>query len=517
MPRGSGFGVVFLQVAVVIGLGALAGCSRPLPVPGGTSCTDIRDCVQGQICSVGTCVAEGVTGCITDLDCSVDGSQLCNAGICVTAGANTNNSSCTSTSECAIDTFCNTATGLCAPLLDNWCRVDDQCRSTSPVCSNKETGSATPGRCLQCLTATDCEAGATCNPAGVCISDGACPANATAIGDGTCRCNIGFVDNGAGGCADTSTGEGEGEGEGEGGVVGATCFRDGACAAGTICRFNNANAVIDDGRCVVPPVGKAAGEICSTGSECARGVCEDNVCSALCVSDRDCPTAMACALTTFAFESSGGGIAEICVIDDDAPAVACADDDVCSASNRLCNDLRGEGDLSLFCGFAGTGAAYGEACAAVGLATREGCTTGLCDGAVAGQCTRGCSTSTQCGSGAVCSGPVYSNIAGGYCADRCVKNSQCDAGRTCQLRNSLDDRRFDTVCAEQAGTLAPGTVTTDARACATALIVGAVCTEMCIVDEDCPAALPRCASATFAQAGRENQTIRACAAPPPPP
>ena len=259
MPRGSGFGVVFLQVAVVIGLGALAGCSRPLPVPGGTSCTDIRDCVQGQICSVGTCVAEGVTGCITDLDCSVDGSQLCNAGICVTAGANTNNSSCTSTSECAIDTFCNTATGLCAPLLDNWCRVDDQCRSTSPVCSNKETGSATPGRCLQCLTATDCEAGATCNPAGVCISDGACPANATAIGDGTCRCNIGFVDNGAGGCAATSTGEGEGEGEGEGGGegegegegpitpvdFGGSCSNDFQCWD----RSGNSDTFCDEGQC----------------------------------------------------------------------------------------------------------------------------------------------------------------------------------------------------------------------------------------------------------------------------
>lgn len=257
MPRGYGFGVALLTV----GLALMAGCSRPVVPPAGAGCSDARDCSAGQACAAGICSVGGTVSCITDLDCSVDGSQICSAGLC--AAAAVSSSGCTTTAECTIEDFCNTATGLCSPLLENWCRTDDQCRTSAPVCSNRPQGENAPGRCQECLAASDCSAGESCNAAGVCQGANACPANATADGAGNCKCNVGFADNGSGGCEATSgsggavepVGEGEGEGEpttpsegegeGEGeGDFGGSCSEDFECwqASGndnTMCGTND--------------------------------------------------------------------------------------------------------------------------------------------------------------------------------------------------------------------------------------------------------------------------------------
>ena len=89
---------------------------------------------------------------------------------------------------------------------------------------------------------------------------------------------------------------------------------------------------------------------------------------------------MACQVTSFSFGADGGGTAEICVAAPNVAPVACVDDSVCLETNRVCNDLVGDGQLSLQCGFPGTGAALGEGCASTSLADRDGCATGLCDG-----------------------------------------------------------------------------------------------------------------------------------------
>jgi hypothetical protein len=157
------------------------------------------------------------------------------------------------------------------------------------------------------------------------------------------------------------------------------------------------------------------------------------------------------------------------------------------------------------------GCCAGGECASISLADRDACATGLCDGEVTGMCTRACSASADCGPGLVCSGPLFSNIDGGFCADPCIKNSQCPSGRTCQLRDSLDDSRFDTICAEQAGTLPPGAPATNSRDYPSALLIG-VCSELCVNNSDCPAAVPVCSDVTFAQPGRAQQTIRTCTA-----
>jgi hypothetical protein len=309
-------------------------------------------------------------------------------------------------------------------------------------------------------------------------------------------------------------GEGEGEGEGEGGGIGSTCFRDAACAGTSICRFADpdGDGFVSDGTCEAPRGGLSTGSACATGDVCERGVCTGGLCAALCLEDGDCPAAMACQVTSFSFGADGGGTAEICVAAPNVAPVACVDDSVCLETNRVCNDVVGDGELSLQCGFPGTGAALGEGCTSTSLADRDACATGLCDGEVTGMCTRACSSNVDCAQGLVCSGPLFSNIDGGFCADPCIKNSQCPSGRTCQLRDSVDNSRFDTICAEQAGTLAPGTPTTNGRECPTALLIDGVCSELCINNSDCPAALPVCSEVTFAQPGREQQTIKACTA-----
>ena len=206
MARALGSTVASLSVATtaMAMLLVAAGCSRPVePLAG--PCADDRDCLVGEVCSAGTCSVSGVSTCVTDLDCDPAASEVCNAGVCaVRTTAGDGDGACTATATCPVDEFCNTALGLCSPLLAGWCRQDDQCGTATPLCSNRDQGDTVPGRCVECLGDSDCSAG-TCQAPGLCVVDDACPANASAVVGGTCRCNAGFEDDGVGGCTAVTT------------------------------------------------------------------------------------------------------------------------------------------------------------------------------------------------------------------------------------------------------------------------------------------------------------------------
>ena len=191
---------------------ALAACGRPVT----PLCTDTVDCDAGTTCTGGVCVAGGVGTCTTDLDCDPSNSEICQAGVCTVGSAEPNNSggSCSATAECPTSQFCNTATGVCAALLEGWCRLDSQCTGDATLCSNKVQGEGVPGRCVECIDSADCAGGVACVAPGVCEEAAAgCPPNSSAQAGGTCRCDPGFRDDGAGNCNAIDGGEGEGEGE----------------------------------------------------------------------------------------------------------------------------------------------------------------------------------------------------------------------------------------------------------------------------------------------------------------
>ena len=206
-------------VPAALALLLLAACGRPVT----PLCAATADCDAGSSCSAGVCVVGGLETCTTDLDCNPRNDEICQAGICVAGGdADPNNSggaSCGATADCPTSQFCNTATGVCAPLLEGWCRLDTQC--DAGLCSNRDLGEDFPGRCVECVDSADC-GGAACISPGVCeVQAPGCPTNSSAVAGGSCRCDPGFSDDGAGGCAPNTTAtEGEGEtepteGEGE--------------------------------------------------------------------------------------------------------------------------------------------------------------------------------------------------------------------------------------------------------------------------------------------------------------
>ncbi len=198
----------FLALAGSALVVALGGCGRPVAA----LCNDTTDCDEGTSCSAGVCV-DGSGGCTTDLDCDPSNAEICQAGVCVegTLEANNSGGSCSATAECPTTQFCNTATGVCAALLEGWCRLDSQCSGDATLCSNKSGGGQdVPGRCVECITDDDC-GGATCVSPGVC-DEAPCGLHASAVAGGGCRCDAGYTDNGADLCVLLSAG-GEGEGE----------------------------------------------------------------------------------------------------------------------------------------------------------------------------------------------------------------------------------------------------------------------------------------------------------------
>lgn len=230
--------VPFLLVLVLLG----SACTRKV---GNDRCSSDRDCGSGEACDTETnaCVPEDelARGCATDTDCDVSVGEICLNGGCAAGGAPAGGG-CTVTADCPIDQFCNSATSACQPLLSGWCRDATQCGAGAPVCSAQST--AAPGRCVECLSTSDC-GGAECVSPGICDGDNTvdpgpgpgtdpepepdpitCPPNASPSGV-RCICDAGFVDDGTGGCM-------EDDGTTDPGADGDVCeeygwYGDGVC------------------------------------------------------------------------------------------------------------------------------------------------------------------------------------------------------------------------------------------------------------------------------------------------
>lgn len=211
----------------------------------GTSCSTDSDCADDQLCVNGSCFSSrtnGQTPCTSDAECG-SGSVCAASGYCE---AQTGGQSCSVTTDCPIDQYCNFSLQdrVCAPLASGACRQASQC--TGGLLCSAATGGV--GRCVQCLTNSDCpsnhcnsdgtctggigtDSGATdnassdrdagvvdsvrpdagnCSPAcntaageycvvDVCYGSNGCPLHAHAVGTGgQCACDTGWVPNTAG-------------------------------------------------------------------------------------------------------------------------------------------------------------------------------------------------------------------------------------------------------------------------------------------------------------------------------
>ena len=307
---------------------------------------------------------------------------------------------------------------------------------------------------------------------------------------------------------------GEGEGEGEGGP-GSTCQRDGDCGGADVCNFADPfnTDFITDGQCSAVQAGLPAGSACAGGGTCDRGSCLRGLCTKLCEQTADCPNAMICQGNSFSLVNGPGpgGVAPICVADPALPDTACDNDADCTSTNRVCNELVGDQDFTLECGAPGSGAAFAGACTSASFSSRGACQTGLCDGDVAGMCTKPCASTADCGGGLICSGEIFSNVAGDYCAEPCITDTQCDVvgGRFCTVRENAASNALDTICANPQGAKVFGDAAASGLECQTGLEFADTCTRLCD-SGGCAAPLPNCTAVTFPRPGGGDQAVNLC-------
>lgn len=299
---------VLLVLALLV---VIAGCPRRVS---SADCEGPRDCDLGEVCEEGACVPAPVGGvsCATDADCNVVGGELCNPQtlVCeggtgaggVAGGGSTGGGSggggggatgaCTNTADCPIDQFCNTSTGLCAALAAGFCREASQCTSSeAPICS--ASSPSVPGRCVECLSRSDC-GGAECVNPGVC-SDMQCPANSTPIG-GQCRCNTGYEQKPDGSCVAVSTSGGGTGGGGTGGGTGGGGTGGGGSGGG-------AGGTCDPQLLGLDCVGTGPYNWCDAG-QC---VCDALFLEFTCLFDGSTSDASTCGCTGTAGGDEGGG------------------------------------------------------------------------------------------------------------------------------------------------------------------------------------------------------------------
>jgi len=124
-------GCVLLRFLSVPGLVFLAGCPQP-PGPG---CTSDLDCLAGQVCEGGECVADGPPGhCAPEL---CDDNDPCTTEQCVDTDGDGSDECVNTPVECPEGMLCDPDTGECVVDFGPECTLDSDC-AAGEVCINGE-------------------------------------------------------------------------------------------------------------------------------------------------------------------------------------------------------------------------------------------------------------------------------------------------------------------------------------------------------------------------------------------
>ena len=130
-------------------------CGGPCaPCSAGYKCVNDSDCVSGDICSDGTCLATKGHECSYNSDCL--NNLTCSEGICLVP----NNGTCSENSDCASN-FCNETTSKCETPVDH-------CSDNKK--DGDETGIDCGGSCKPCSLGVHCEVNSDCS-SGYCDED----------------------------------------------------------------------------------------------------------------------------------------------------------------------------------------------------------------------------------------------------------------------------------------------------------------------------------------------------------
>ena len=373
-----------------------AGVQLDHKCDGNGSCQDIPTDCGSYVCGPSTCL----TTCSSSSQCA--SGTYCNTttGVCVAqAGSGT---PCTSQAQCQAGTFC----------VDGFC-CNTQCSSVCEACSAAKKGQGADGECgavqngldpdNDCTTATP----STCGTTGLCDGARQCAryGSSTSCGQGS-SCSAGnqqlYRCDGAGNCVSGST-TSCAPYACEGNQCGASCAVHTDCAADYYC---------DGGSCVLK---LGSGESCSANAECALGFCVDGVC---------CSTACNGACEACSNAAKGQGPDGTCGL------VVSGLDPHGSCPTGLPDD----------CGFDGTCDGLGNCARYVGNACGGGAT---CNGnnALGQLCNGQGSCEAQTGTGVPCG--AYSCIQGQGCATSCSQDTDCASNAYFCNQNACHAKKAD--------------------------------------------------------------------------
>ena len=421
----------------------------------GQVCDGLGSCglsASGVACAPYQCAGDACASpCAGDAQCVAGFS--CQAGACVAQGGL--GASCTIASQCLLG-FC--VEGVCC---------DTACDGPCQACLGKHKASGADGTCAAAAAGED--------PHGDCPDDGA----PSCRRDGTC--------DGHGACKNYGAGQVCGPSDCVGGVPGNyTCEGVGscvfspmqgcalyACEAGA-CKTSCASESDCDASAYCDAAGtcqpKLASGHCSTGAECATGLCADGYCC-------NAPCQGQCEACDLA---GSEGTCRPTSGPPHGPRAACdpGSDGACSA--RTCDGVE-RSSCAAFVGAEMTCRAAGcedgralpaatctgnGVCPAVAEGDGHDCSPFAC---VAGVCVTGsCESSADCGSGYHCEAGTHTCLSGACDGDHTVFDDQghtkdcspnkCQDDATCRGScDSVDDCAFPNVCSPNHRCAAPVT------------------------------------------------------------
>ncbi|MBI5482182.1 MAG: hypothetical protein HY906_25225, partial [Deltaproteobacteria bacterium] len=409
-----------------------------------TTCASDVNCAAGYYCDGLACQPKQATGspCTAPNACV---SGFCADGYCCNTACAGGCDACNaSPGTCAVVTAGGAGSPSCAPYV---------CDGTAAACPTTCTSDAN-------CTATSYCAGGTCtgrHPNGTaCAAPHECASGNCADGyccDGACAGACDRCDLLVGKCTPVATGQPGSPScspylcDGVSPSCPTTCSGDGACAPGSFCQGGLcvaplpngqpctrdvmcSSAHCSDGYCCNTACGGACDECASTAGTCklvAQGsagtpscvpyVCDgaSAACPSGCLFDTDCAPADFCNAGVCSARQPNGAV---CSRDRQCSSGHCMDsyccDTVCDGACNACNLAAAEGTCSLM---------------AQGAAGAPSCRPYVCDG-VTPDCPSSCTDTSQCATGAYCSG--------GACYGRQPNGVACTDAAQCWSNSCVD-------------------------------------------------------------------------------
>jgi RHS repeat-associated protein len=410
------------DVAPVVGVGAPAPCSPPLPdagpadsgvdagpcsgSPDGTPCDDGNACTQTDACQSGACVGSNVVVCVASDQCHAAGtcdptSGTCSSPVAPDGSACSDGNACTQSDTC-MGGVCTGSNPVACTASDQ-CHVAGTCDPASGTCSNP----AAPD-------GTGCNDGNACTQSDSCVG-GLCTGANPVLCAASDQCHApGVCDPGTGLCPNPAAADGTACNDGN------ACTQTDTCQTGTCVGGNPVTCTASD-QCHAPGTCNAAsgacsnptatdGTVCTGTNKCNQAyACMAGTCTGsnpvTCTASDQCHTAGVC-------DPSSGS----CSNPTAADGTACNDGNACTQTDA-CQAGVCSGSNPVTC-------AASDACHQAGTCDPS---TGACPNSAAPDGTA-CAGTSKCNQAYACQGGACLGLNPVTCAasDACHVAGTCD-------------------------------------------------------------------------------------------